>query len=55
VAELETGQVPVERVRQPGGGRRVLTETDPDLTGALLALAEPIQRSGDVSAYDLTS
>lgn len=32
------------RVRQPGGGRRALTESDPELLAALEALVEPVTR-----------
>src|SRR4051812_39993408 len=32
------------RVRQPGGGRRPLTETDPGLLAALESLVEPVTR-----------
>jgi len=32
------------RVRRPGGGRRRLTETDPDLLAALESLIEPVTR-----------
>ena len=32
------------RVRRPGGGRRQLTETDPDLLAALESLIEPVTR-----------
>lgn len=32
------------RVRRPGGGRRPLTETDPDLLAALESLVEPVTR-----------
>jgi len=32
------------RVRRPGGGRRPLSETDPELLAALEALIEPVTR-----------
>lgn len=46
VAELESGSEPLApaRVRRPGGGRRPLTESDPGLVEALLALVEPTRR-----------
>lgn len=44
VAELEAGQAPLGRVRRPGGGRKTVTETDPELVTALLALVEPTRR-----------
>ncbi len=31
VAELEAGEAPLGRTRRPGGGRKSVTETDPDL------------------------
>jgi Rhodopirellula transposase DDE domain len=43
-AELEAGAEPLGRVRQPGGGRKPVTETDPQLMPALLALVEPEER-----------
>jgi hypothetical protein len=33
-----------ERVRRPGGGRRPLTQTDPELLAALEALVDPVTR-----------
>src|SRR5215216_5581754 len=33
-----------QRVRRPGGGRKLLTETDPGLAQALEALVEPLTR-----------
>jgi transposase len=33
-----------ERLRQPGGGRKALTQADPELTSALEALVEPLTR-----------
>ena len=44
VAELESGQPPLGRVRRVGGGRKTLTETDPTLLWALLARVEPTRR-----------
>ena len=44
VAELEAGQAPLGRVRRQGGGRKAVTETDPGLVAALLALVEPTRR-----------
>jgi hypothetical protein len=44
-AELESGQAaPEGRVRRPGGGRKKLSETDPGLVPALLALVEDSTR-----------
>ena len=44
--DLPTKQRAAEalRVRRPGGGRRPLTEADPDLLAALEALIEPVTR-----------
>src|SRR5437879_7727811 len=43
-AELESGEGPLGRVRRRGGGRKRLTDTDPGLVPALLALVEPEER-----------
>src|SRR5438445_6160357 len=43
-AELEAGGEPLGRARRQGGGRKRLTETDPGLVPALLALVEPAER-----------
>ena len=39
ITELESGQAPLGRVRRPGGGRKLVVDTDPGLLPALLALA----------------
>jgi len=44
VAELEAGVPPLGRARRTGGGRKSVTETDPGLLAALLALVEPTRR-----------
>ena len=44
VAEMETGDEPLGRVRRVGGGRKALSVTDPGLVAALLALVEPTRR-----------
>ena len=44
VAELEAGGEPLGRARAPGGGRKSVTETDPGVKEALLALVEPGSR-----------
>ena len=49
VAELESGQAPLRRVRREGGGRKPLTATDPALLAALLALVEPTRRGDPCS------
>src|SRR5438132_10659501 len=38
VAELDSGQEPLERIRKAGGGRKRLTDLDPGLVPALLEL-----------------
>jgi hypothetical protein len=43
-AELEAGGEPLERVRQPGAGRKPLTSSDPGLVAALLGLVERDER-----------
>jgi transposase len=42
--ELESGDEPLDRARRRGGGRKKLTEDDPGLVPALLALVEPDER-----------
>jgi hypothetical protein len=44
VRELEGGAEPSGRVRAPGGGRKLATETDPGLAPALRALVDPETR-----------
>jgi hypothetical protein len=44
VRELEGGAGPSGRVRASGGGRKPVTETDPQLAGALRALVDPETR-----------
>jgi hypothetical protein len=48
-AELDSGTAPSGRVRRPGGGRKRLTVTDPELRPALLALVEPEERGDPMS------
>ena len=55
VDELEAGEAPSARVRQPGGGRKPRTVTDPGLTGALLALVEPDERGDPMSPLRWTT
>jgi Rhodopirellula transposase DDE domain len=47
--ELESGEEPLGRARREGGGRKPLTETDPGLVPALLALVEPGERGDPMS------
>jgi hypothetical protein len=55
VAELESGQPPLGRVRRRGGGRKSVTETDRGLLAALLALVEPTRRGDPESALCWTT
>ena len=55
VAELEAGEEPLGRVRQPGGGRKRLADLDPGLRPALLALAEPQERGDPPSPLRWTT
>ena len=55
VAELEAGEAPLGRARRPGGGRKSVTETDPDLEAALLALVEPTRRGDPESVLCWTT
>jgi len=53
--ELESGAAPTGRVRRPGGGRKPLTSTDPQLAAALEALVDPQTRGDPMSALRWTS
>ncbi|MFF9221639.1 ISAzo13 family transposase [Streptomyces viridosporus] len=55
VAELESGQDPLGRVRRAGGGRKKATELDPGLRPALLALVEPDERGDPMSPLRWTT
>jgi len=55
VAELESGQAPLRRVRREGGGRKTLTATDSALVAALLALVEPTRRGDPESSLCWTT
>ncbi|WP_413803699.1 ISAzo13 family transposase [Streptomyces iranensis] len=55
VAELESGQAPLRRVRRPGGGRKKASELDPGLLPALLALVEPDERGDPMSPLRWTT
>jgi hypothetical protein len=48
-SQLVSGEEPLGRARRPGGGRKRLTDTDPGLVPALLALVEPEERGDPVS------
>jgi len=55
VAELESGEAPLGRVRRPGGGRKPAAVADPGLVPALLALVEPTRRGDPTSALCWTT
>jgi hypothetical protein len=49
------GDLPVGRVRRAGGGRKPITQLDPELQPALLALVEPDERSDPMSPLRWTT
>src|SRR6266536_4915847 len=55
VAELESGEEPLGRVRRVGGGRKRLATVDPGLRPALLALVEPEERGDPMSPLRWTT
>jgi hypothetical protein len=55
VAELESGEPPLGRVRRPGGGRKPAAVTDRGLVPALLRLVEPTRRGDPSSALCWTT
>lgn len=55
VDEMESGVPPLGRVRRAGGGRKPVTETDPGLRPALLALVEPDPRGDPESPLRWTT
>jgi len=55
VAELESGQPPLGRIRRAGAGRPAATAKDPGLVAALLALVEPTRRGDPESALCWTT
>jgi len=55
LAELDFGEEPSGRVRRPGAGRKRLTQTDPGLRPALLALVEPDERGDPTSPLRWTT
>jgi hypothetical protein len=54
-AEMEAGGEPLGRVRAAGAGRKPVTELDPGLRPALLALIEPEERGDPVSPLRWTT
>ncbi|GGN29494.1 hypothetical protein GCM10011609_86670 [Lentzea pudingi] len=55
VDELDSGEKPAGRVRRPGAGRKPVTEADPGLLPALLALVEPDVRGDPMSPLRWTT
>jgi transposase len=55
VDELDAGAGPLGRARRPGGGRKRLSDADPGLRPALLALVEPDERGDPVSPLRWTT
>jgi len=55
VAELDSGQEPLGRVRRPGGGRKKAADLDPGLRPALMALVEPDVRGDPMSPLRWTT
>ena len=55
VTELEGGGEPLGRARRPGGGRKKLADTDPELRRALLALVDPASRGDPESPLRWTT
>ncbi|MEU3243961.1 MULTISPECIES: ISAzo13 family transposase [unclassified Streptomyces] len=55
VAELESGQGPLGRIRRTGGGRKKASELDAGLRPALLALVEPDERGDPMSPLRWTT
>jgi transposase len=49
VREVAGESEPTSRVRAPGGGRKKLAQTDPELTAALQALVDPATRGDPMS------
>jgi transposase len=55
VTELDSGEEPLGRARRPGGGRKRVTDQDPGLRPALLALVEPDTRGDPMSPLRWTT
>ena len=53
--ELAAGALPLGRVRAPGAGRKRLSERDPGLVAALVALIEPEERGDPMSPLRWTT
>jgi transposase len=55
VTELEAGEEPLGRTRRPGGGRKPVTTTDPEVLTTLLSLVEPTSRGDPESPLRWTT
>jgi hypothetical protein len=55
VTELDSGEEPLGRARRPGGGRKRVTDQEPGLRPALLALVEPDTRGDPMSPLRWTT
>jgi len=55
IADLDAGEPPLGRTRRPGGGRKRLSDVDPRLLPALLALVEPDERGDPMSPLRWTT
>jgi hypothetical protein len=55
VDELDAGVAPLGRARRPGAGRKRVTESDPGLVAALLALVQPDERGDPMSPMRWTT
>jgi transposase len=55
MSDLEAGEQPLGRTRRPGGGRKRLSDVDPGLRPALLALVEPDERGDPMSPLRWTT
>jgi hypothetical protein len=55
MSDLDAGEQPLGRTRRPGGGRKRLSDLDPGLRPALLALVEPDERGDPMSPLRWTT
>jgi transposase len=55
VSDMDAGELPLGRTRRAGGGRKRLSQTDPGVRVALLALVEPDERGDPMSPLRWTT
>src|SRR2546429_1785184 len=55
MSDLDAGEQPLGRTRRPGAGRKRLSDLDPGLRPALLALVEPDERGDPMSPLRWTT